>query len=98
MASLPRCLGPPDWRRADRLRSRRAVLDLSARGCDGGSSHDKPVYASRLGSRDSGSPDHPAAVDGILHLMGDRVCRRGSSPKYRTEAAYQSAPVTTELY
>src|SRR2546425_3979255 len=42
--------GPPDRCRTDRLRSRRAVLDRSASGRDGGSGHDKPVYSSRLGS------------------------------------------------
>ena len=31
-------------------------------------------------------PEDTAAVDGVLHLMGDRVCRVGSSSKPRTEA------------
>jgi hypothetical protein len=28
-------------------------------------------------------------VDGVLHLMGDRVFRMGSRPKHRTQAACQ---------
>ena len=31
-------------------------------------------------------PEGTPAVDGVLHLMGDRVCRLGGSTKHRTEA------------
>src|SRR6202158_4563242 len=96
VASLSCWLDLPDRRRTDRLRSRRAVLDLSACGREGGSGHDKSVYASRLGSCDSGRPDDTAAVDGVLHLIGDRVCRMGSSPKHRAEAACKAGGVTAD--
>src|SRR5882724_10891763 len=96
MASLSCWLGLPDGRRTDRLRSRRAVFDLSACGRLGGSGHDKPVYASRLGACDSGRPEDTAAVDGILHLMGNRVGRMGSSPKHSTEAACQARCMTAD--
>src|SRR5437899_7039278 len=89
MASLSCWLGLLDRRRTDRLRSRRAVHDLSASGRNDGSGHAKPVYASRLGSCDSGRSEDTAAVDGVLHLMGDRVCRMGRGAKHRTEEACQ---------
>ena len=90
-------LGLPDRRRTDRLRPRRAVLDSSACGRLGGSGHDKPVYASRLGSCDFRRPEDTAALDGILHLMGDRVCRMGSGPKHRTEAGRQAGCVKGDI-
>src|SRR5260370_33633512 len=96
MAALSCWLGLPDRRRTDRLRSWRAVLDLSACGREGGSGHDKPVYASRVGSCDSGRPEDTAAVDGVLHLMGDRVCRMGSSTKHCTEAACHAGSLTAD--
>ena len=90
-------LGLPDRRWTDRLRPRRAVLDLAACGRMGGSGHDKRVYTSRLGSSDCGRPEDAAAVDSVLHLMGDRVGRMGSGAKHRTEAGSQAGCVTPIL-
>jgi hypothetical protein len=94
VASLSCWLGVPYRCRTDGLRSRRAVLDLSASSRDSRSGYDKPVYSSRLGSCDSGRLENAAAVDGVLHFMGDRVCRMGSGAKHRTEATCQAGCVT----
>src|SRR5215472_11569473 len=68
LAPLSCGLGVPDWRRTDRLRAGRLVVDPAAPGCDDRSGHDKPVYASRSGSCHRGRTQPPTAVDGILHL------------------------------
>src|SRR4029077_14846337 len=55
---------------------------------------DQLVYASRLGASDSGRSEDAVAVDGILHLMGHRVCRMGPSPEHLSGAACQAGCVT----
>jgi len=42
-------------------------------------------------------PEDTAAVDGVLHLMGDRVRRVGSSAKHRTEAGGQGGCLTATV-
>jgi hypothetical protein len=88
VAALSCWLGLSNWRRTDRLWSRRAVFDLSACSRLDGSWHDKPVYITRLGSCGSARSDGTPALDGVLHLMGNRLGRMGRGPKQRTEAAY----------
>ena len=97
VASLSGWLGLPDRCRTDRLRPRRAVLSPSSRCRLGRSGHAKPLYSSRLGSCDSGGPEDTAALDSILHLMGDRVCRMGNGPKHRTEAGRQAGCVKGDI-
>jgi len=48
-----------------------------------------------LGSRDSGRSEGTAALDGVLHIMGDCVGRMGRSSKHRSEA-YQAEFVTAD--
>jgi hypothetical protein len=51
-----------------------------------------------MGSCDFRRPEDTAAVDGFLHLMGDRIRRVGSSPKHRTEAARQAVGLSANIH
>jgi hypothetical protein len=50
-----------------------------------------------MGTRDCGRTEGTAAMDGIFHFMGDRVCRMGRSSKRHAEPDYQAAAVTRLL-
>jgi len=73
MASFPDRVGLPDRHWTDGLRHWGAVFNLSERGGYGGSGDVKSVHSARLGSRDSIHIFNTAAVDGVLHLLGDCV-------------------------
>jgi hypothetical protein len=94
VASLSCGLGLPYRRWTDCLRPRRAVLHLAPRSRMGRSGHDQPIYASRLGSCNSCRSEDTTPMDGVLHLLGDRLRRMGRSPKHCTEAPCQAIDLT----
>ena len=65
-----------------------AVLDLSADSRVGGSRNAELVYAARLDSGDSGRASDTAAMDGVLHFMGDYLGRLAGGWQRRDEEVF----------
>jgi hypothetical protein len=56
--------------------------------------HDQPVYDSRMGACNCGRPENAVAVDGLFHLMGDRVCGMGGSSEHPSQALGKALTLT----